>query len=173
VAAMDFSLPMIETARRRGGPPLDHPVLFLQGDALRIPFAEDSFDVVTMGYGLRNLADFAGGISEMFRVTRPGGRVLILDFGKPEWTPWRWAYFAYLRFVVPVFGFLFCGNARAYAYILESLRYYPAQRGVAELMTHRGFVKTRIVRFLGGVMTINYGEKPAADGPMWSSGKDR
>jgi ubiquinone/menaquinone biosynthesis methyltransferase len=165
VSAVDFSESMLARARQRsarlGGP---RPVEFIQGDALRLPFPDDTFDVVTMGYGLRNLAQFERGVRELYRVARPGGRILILEFGKPEWAWWRRLYFAYLGVCVPVFGRIFCRNARAYEYILESLSHYPAQHGVAQWLRACPCVNDRIVRFLGGVMTINYGEKPGTPG---------
>ena len=160
VIALDFSRPMLARALQRSQLTAANPAIFVQGDALRLPFAADAFDVVTMGYGLRNLANFEQGVREMYRVAKPGGRLLILDFGKPDWRPWRYCYFLYLRCCVPVFGQVFCGNSRAYGYILESLRHYPAQHGVAGMMQACPCVKVRIIRFLGGVMTINYAEKP-------------
>jgi len=137
----------------------NHQPFFVQGDALRLPFADHSFDIVTVAYGLRNLADIKAGLSEMLRVTRRGGRLLVLDFGKPDNAMWRGIYFAYLRVFVPVLGRIFCGSSSAYAYILESLHPYPAQRGVAEQMKELGLAKVRIINLLGGVMSINYGEK--------------
>jgi demethylmenaquinone methyltransferase/2-methoxy-6-polyprenyl-1,4-benzoquinol methylase len=134
-------------------------VEFVQGDALRLPFAADTFDVVTVGYGLRNLSSWEEGMQEMVRVARPGGRVLVLDFGKPDNAVWRTLYFTYLRLVVPLLGLLFCGNASAYAYILESLKHYPAQNGVADKMRSLGMTNVRITNLLGGMMSINYGEK--------------
>ncbi|MFM8469422.1 MAG: ubiquinone/menaquinone biosynthesis methyltransferase [Limisphaerales bacterium] len=165
---MDFSAPMLAVAEGRkakgkrqkvkGGEP-DGPE-FLQGDALRTPFPDAHFDLVTISYGLRNLASVDDGLREMWRVVKPGGRLLVLDFGKPDNAAWRAAYFAYLRFAVPVFGRLFCKNAEAYAYILESLQHYPAQRGVDEKLRALGAANARIVNFLGGVMSINVAEKP-------------
>lgn len=161
VTGMDFSAPMLAVAEARkvkvgeaAGP------VFLQGDALRTPFPDAHFDVVTISYGLRNLASVDEGLREMWRVLKPGGRLLVLDFGKPDNAAWRGAYFAYLRFAVPVFGRLFCKNAAAYAYILESLQHYPAQRGVDEKLRALGAANARIVNFLGGVMSINVAEKP-------------
>jgi demethylmenaquinone methyltransferase/2-methoxy-6-polyprenyl-1,4-benzoquinol methylase len=133
---------------------------FIQGDAMKLPFAGNSFDTVTVGYGLRNLASWETGLSEMLRVAQPGGRVLVLDFGKPDNAGWRAVYFAYLRLFVPILGRVFCGNASAYAYILESLKHYPAQNGVAEKMRELGMSNVRIINLLGSVMSINYGEKP-------------
>jgi demethylmenaquinone methyltransferase/2-methoxy-6-polyprenyl-1,4-benzoquinol methylase len=109
---------------------------------------------------LRNLASWQTGLREMQRVAAPGARLLILDFGKPDYRLWRAIYFGYLRFVVPVWGRIFAGNAAAYAYILASLQHYPAQRGVADQMRASGLTETTIVNLLGGIMSINYGKKP-------------
>ncbi|MBI4663564.1 MAG: class I SAM-dependent methyltransferase [Verrucomicrobia bacterium] len=138
------------------------PVLWIRGDALGIPFRDSEFDVVTIGYGLRNLEDPQAGLEEMRRVLKPGGRLLILDFGKPDHAAWRKIYFAYLRWCVPWFGRLFCGDSQTYAYILESLLHYPAQRGIADLMQRMHFSDVRVVNFLGGIMSINYGQKCVA-----------
>jgi len=151
VTGLDFSPAMLEVARRRSA----CGARFQQGDAQKLPFADGTFDVVTMGYGLRNLANWQEGLGEMVRVARPGARILVLDFGKPEVEWWRRTYFAYLRLFVPVLGRVFCGQSSAYAYILESLLHYPAQRGVEAEMKRLGLSATGIVSFLGGVMTIN------------------
>jgi demethylmenaquinone methyltransferase/2-methoxy-6-polyprenyl-1,4-benzoquinol methylase len=131
----------------------------VQGDAQQLPFPDQSIDIVTVGYGLRNLADWRAGLKEMARVAKPGGRLLVLDFGKPENPLWRNIYFGYLRLFVPLLGLVVSGSASAYSYILESLKHYPAQKGVAATMDELGLKDVRIVNFLGGVMTINYGRK--------------
>jgi demethylmenaquinone methyltransferase/2-methoxy-6-polyprenyl-1,4-benzoquinol methylase len=138
------------------------PPHFLCGDAQRIPFSDNSFDIVTVGYGLRNLANWELGLREMQRVAKPGGRLVVLDFGKPDNSLWRGLYFGYLKLFVPCLGRFFCGNASAYAYILESLKHYPAQKGVAAKMRELGLVEVRIVNLLGGIMSINYAEKRSA-----------
>ena len=132
---------------------------FLQGDAQQLPFPENSFDVVTVGYGLRNLASWERGLDEMFRVAKPGARLIVLDFGKPPNALWRAIYFTHLRLSVPLIGLLFCGNAQAYAYILESLKHYPAQLAVAEKMRALNLKNVQVINLLGGTMAINYGEK--------------
>jgi demethylmenaquinone methyltransferase/2-methoxy-6-polyprenyl-1,4-benzoquinol methylase len=163
---LDFSEKMLEVAenRRQKNSNLKlktQNLKFLQGDAQQIPFSENSFDIVTVGYGLRNLASWAAGLDEMFRVAKPGARLIVLDFGKPENWLWRRIYFAHLKCSVPLIGLLFCGNAQAYAYILESLKNYPAQLAVAEKMRGLNLKNIRVINLLGGAMAINYGEKPA------------
>ena len=163
VSAVDFSAAMLEVAARRLAIPNPQSSIlnpqFQQGDAMQLAFADNTFDVVTVGYGLRNLRDWETGLREMHRVAKPGARLLVLDFGKPDNAVLRSLYFAYLRLVVPVFGKLFCGDSATHAYILESLHRYPAQRGVAAAMERLGCRDTRIVNLLGGAMSINYGLK--------------
>jgi demethylmenaquinone methyltransferase/2-methoxy-6-polyprenyl-1,4-benzoquinol methylase len=173
VVGVDFSESMLAVARerakqwraRRGhaaqwpDQPGEGAPRFAQGDAQALAFADGSFDVVTVGYGLRNLASWEQGLREMWRVAKPGGRVLVLDFGKPEQALWRAIYFFYLRRVAPLWGRLFCGDAQAYGYILESLRAYPAQRGVDAKLRELGAAEARLYNLLGGVMGINYARK--------------
>jgi demethylmenaquinone methyltransferase/2-methoxy-6-polyprenyl-1,4-benzoquinol methylase len=162
---LDFSPQMLEVAASRRQKISHSPfeirhLKFLQGDAQQLPFSENSFDIVTVGYGLRNLTSWERGLDEMFRVARPGARLIVLDFGKPANRLWRNIYFAHLRCSVPLIGLLFCGNASAYAYILESLKHYPAQLAVAEKMRGLKLANIRVINLLGGAMAINYGEKP-------------
>ncbi len=163
---LDFNRPMLHVAERRkdrlarrGRVPAPGGVRFVEGDAQQLPFPDATFDIVTVGYGLRNLASWETGLEEMRRVARSGGRLLVLDFGKPDNAVWRSAYFAYLRLLVPLLGLLVARSASAYAYILESLIHYPAQRGVAAKMNELGLAEVRILNLLGGVMSINYGRR--------------
>jgi demethylmenaquinone methyltransferase/2-methoxy-6-polyprenyl-1,4-benzoquinol methylase len=160
---LDFSAQMLEVAAQRQTHLKSQVVnlKFLQGDAQQLPFPENSFDAVTVGYGLRNLTSWERGLDEMFRVARPGARLIVLDFGKPANALWRSLYFAHLKMSVPLMGWLFCGDASAYAYILESLKHYPAQLAVAEKMRQLQLADVRVINLLGGAMAINYGVKPA------------
>jgi demethylmenaquinone methyltransferase/2-methoxy-6-polyprenyl-1,4-benzoquinol methylase len=157
VVGLDFSEAMLAVARSRN-PALR--VEWLQGDALRLPFADDTFDRVTIGYGLRNLGDIPAALDGFLRVLHPGGRLLVLDFGKPENRLWRALYYGYLRRVVPVFGRIFCGDTQTHAYILESLRHYPGQRGVAKLLAGLGAEDIQTHDLLGGAMSITVAQKP-------------
>ncbi len=134
-------------------------IAWIQADALRLPFPDDSFDVVSVGYGLRNLADIGQGLRESWRVLRPGGQLLSLDFGRPESPVLRWLYFSYLRMVLPFLGRIFCGDPDTHGYILASLQDYPAQRGIKELMEAGGYQDCGFAEFVGGAMAINFGSK--------------
>jgi demethylmenaquinone methyltransferase/2-methoxy-6-polyprenyl-1,4-benzoquinol methylase len=161
VTGLDFSEKMLEVAQSRlaNAKSETKNLKFIQGDAAQIPFPDNSFDAVTMGYGLRNLPGWEAGLREMIRVAKPGGRIVVLDFGKPPNALWRKLYFTHLKCSVPLIGLLFCGRADAYAYILESLKHYPAQFAVAEKMRELRLADVRIVNFVGGAMAINFGKK--------------
>ena len=162
VTAIDFSDAMLEVARQRelaNAKPKTRNPKFQQGNAQQLEFADNTFDVVTVGYGLRNLSSWETGLREMHRVAKPGGRLLVLDFGKPDNAAWRAIYFGYLRLFVPLFGRVFCGDAATHGYILESLKHFPAQHGVGEAMQRLGCRDVQIVNPLGGVMGINYAVK--------------
>jgi demethylmenaquinone methyltransferase / 2-methoxy-6-polyprenyl-1,4-benzoquinol methylase len=133
---------------------------WVQTDALRLPFHDNSFDVVSVGYGLRNLADIELGLREILRVLKPGGKFVSLDFGKPESKTVRSLYFEYLRIVLPILGRLFCGDPDTHGYILTSLQNYPAQRGIKELMEACGYGECGFEEFCLGSMAINFGAKP-------------
>lgn len=159
----DFSQAMLDVA---DGRLREHPtargqatVTFKRLDALELPFHSNRFDLVTIAYGLRNLSDFHRGIVEIARVLRPGGRLLILDFGKPDNAVWQACYFQYLRFGVPVLGRIFAGDQEAYSYILESLQAYPGQTGVDQMLREEGFRECQIHNFFGGIMSINEGRR--------------
>ena len=170
VTGLDFSEPMLQVAneklarfdsiaRPQAGPSAKPKIEFIRGDAQKIPFPDNSFDVLTIGYGLRNLADLEAGLRDMWRVAKPGGRLVALEFGKPPNAAWRAIYFSYLKFALPVFGKLFAGNSAAYGYILESLTHYPAQQAVAAKMAELGWRNIRVINLFGGVMSIHYAEK--------------
>jgi len=156
VVGADFTEEMLQVARTRSA-----RIEWTRADALNLPFATASFDVVTVGYGLRNLADIERGLGEVYRVLRPGGKLLSLDFGKPENPVLRKMFFAHLRFHLPIMGRWSCGDPDAYAYILASLEAYPAQRGIKALMEQGGYRECGFEEFLGGTMAINFGVKPS------------
>lgn len=159
VVGADFTLPMLAVARRRRAESAHHSG-FVQADALALPFADAIFDVVTISYGLRNIADLDAALREMRRLLAPGGRAVILDFGKPDNAVASALYRGFLRTMMPVVGWLFHGDPETYLYIPESLARFPAQRGVERLMQAAGFSNVRYENRLLGAMGINVGETP-------------
>ena len=159
VVGADFTLPMLAVARRRAAAG-SGTVLFVQGDAQALPFGDGSFDAVTVGYGLRNVADLPAALGEIRRVLAPGGSLAALDFGKPDAVVPRALYRAFLGIVMPAMGWIFHGEPDTYSYIPASLERYPGQRGVEELMRAAGFIDARHEDRLLGTMGINLGEAP-------------
>lgn len=151
VTAVDFNFSMLQAGQHRGA---EAGIAWIQGDALRLPFPAGMFDIVTVGYGLRNLADLDGGLREIARVLKPGGRFATLDFGKPQNLVWRKLYFGYLATMVPIMGLLFAGSASAYAYILESLKHFPGPVELGERMRELGFRDPQIKTFATGAMAL-------------------
>jgi demethylmenaquinone methyltransferase / 2-methoxy-6-polyprenyl-1,4-benzoquinol methylase len=171
VVGVDFTAEMLRVAAVRCSR-LEHfgatsRIQLLQADALRLPFPGNAFDVVSVGYGLRNLADLdparsgiEAGLREILRVLRPGGKLLSLDFGKPDSRLWRIVYFGYLRIVPPALSRLFCGDADTHAYIVPSLQNCPSQRELKTQMEQCGYADCGFEEFCGGAMAINFGRKP-------------
>jgi demethylmenaquinone methyltransferase/2-methoxy-6-polyprenyl-1,4-benzoquinol methylase len=164
VAGLDFTLPMLRVATRRRALARSRSA-FAQGDALRLPFQSGIFDAVTVGYGLRNVADPLAALREMRRVLAPEGRVVVLDFGKPDGRLAGALYRAFLRTMMPLMGWAFHGDPETYLYIPESLERYPAQRGVQALMREAGLEGARYESRLLGTMGLNIAEAPAGHDP--------
>jgi ubiquinone/menaquinone biosynthesis methyltransferase len=158
VVGLDITPRMIELAqKKRGGGPL--PPSFLVGDIVRLPFPDQSFDLVTLGYGLRNVPVLGDAIAEIRRVLRPGGRIWSLDFNRPASAPVRIVYLTYLTLVGSLLGFVLHGDPDTYRYIPESIRRYPGADGVAAMMRTAGFADAGYVPVLGGLMAINYARR--------------
>jgi demethylmenaquinone methyltransferase/2-methoxy-6-polyprenyl-1,4-benzoquinol methylase len=129
---------------------------FIVGDMLALPFPASSFDVVTTGYGLRNVPDLAASIDEIRRVLAPAGQLVSLDFNRPSNPVVRAAYLAYLTAVGATLGWFLHRDPDTYRYIPASIRQYPGAAGVARLLESRGFGSVRAYPVLGGLMTIHH-----------------
>ena len=160
----DFTLPMLAVARRRKRAESRRSE-FVQADAMLLPFGDGVFEAITVGYGLRNVADPQRAVAEMRRVLAPGGHAVVLDFGKPDNPLASAIYRGFLRTMMPAVGWLFHGDPETYLYIPESLERFPAQRGVAQMMRAAGFVNVRWESPLLGTMGINIGEVPGSSQP--------
>jgi demethylmenaquinone methyltransferase / 2-methoxy-6-polyprenyl-1,4-benzoquinol methylase len=152
IVGSDFSEPMLELARAKAA-----DVEFEHGNALDLPYDDGSFDAATVGFGARNFADLARGLSEMVRVVRPGGRVVVLEFTTPERPPLSWFFRIWFDRLVPLLGRV-AGDPDAYSYLPDSVRRFPDARGVAAAMTAVGLVRVRWVVTAGGIVAIHSGE---------------
>jgi len=135
-------------------------VFFIKSNALNLPFKNNTFDTITIGYGLRNICNYNKALAEMFRALKPGGRIVILEFGKPPNKLWNKIYFFHLKKIVPFLGKLIAKDWDAYFYIYESLLKYPGQFVVDKTLKDLGGINTKIINIMAGAMTINYCEKP-------------
>lgn len=152
---------LVLAAERRRADVHAPPVTWIAADMQALPIREREFDVVTTGYGLRNVPDLRHAIREIRRVLAPGGRLLSLDFNRPSNAIVRTAYLAYLTAVGSALGLALHGDPDTYRYIPESIRNYPGAHGVARLLEAEGFQDVRVVPILFGLMAIHVASVPA------------
>ena len=154
VVGSDFSEEMLTLARRKA------PALtFEEGDALKLAYATDSFDAATVGFGARNFSDLDLGLREMTRVTKPGGRVVVLEITTPQKPPLSWFFRAWFDRVVPALGRV-AGDPDAYTYLPSSVRRFPGPEELAARMAGAGLVDVRWILTAGGIIAIHAGRKP-------------
>ena len=153
---LDVTHRMLQLASRRAA---HARVTFITGDMLGLPFHDRCFDVITTGYGLRNVPGLAGALREIHRVLASGGRFVSLDFNRPANPLIRALYLGYLTIVGSILGWMLHRDPDTYRYIPESIRLYPGAAAVGHLMMEVGFTEVRVVPLLGGLMAIHTGRK--------------
>jgi demethylmenaquinone methyltransferase/2-methoxy-6-polyprenyl-1,4-benzoquinol methylase len=158
VTACDFSEPMLDIARSKAREQGYPEIRFEWADALDLPYPDAAFDAVTVGFGARNLADLAAGITEMVRVLRPGGRLGILEITQPTTPPLSWFYSGWFDRIVPKLGAV-AGDSDAYSYLPESVRRFPPARELASQMANVGLENIRYTITAGGIIAIHSGTK--------------
>ncbi|MBO3747055.1 demethylmenaquinone methyltransferase [Streptosporangiaceae bacterium NEAU-GS5] len=155
--ACDFSLGMLQEGMRRRGqePGLD----FIAGDALRLPFADDAFDAVTISFGLRNVADTEQALRELHRVTKPGGRLVVCEFSRPPVKSFDVVYSQYLMKLLPRVARAVSSNPDSYEYLAESIRAWPDQSSLAAILQRAGWEKVAWRNLSFGIVALHRGAK--------------
>ncbi|KUI39069.1 demethylmenaquinone methyltransferase [Mycobacterium sp. GA-2829] len=151
--AADFSVGMLSAGRGRDVPKV-------AGDATKLPFADDSFDAVTISFGLRNVVDHVAGLREMARVTRPGGRLVVCEFSTPTNRAFATLYKEYLMQALPRMARAVASNPDAYVYLAESIRAWPDQPGLAQRIADAGWSQVRWRNLTGGIVALHAAVKP-------------
>lgn len=160
VTGLDFSEKMLEQANlhwEKASAP--RQISFIQGDAMSLPFPDNSFDGVTVGWGLRNLPDLTKGIKEMTRVVKPGGKLVSLDMAKPSLPVFKQVYWLYFEKLVPFMGKIWVGKSSAYRYLHDSAREFPSQQKLMRIFAESGLIETGYHNLAGGVVAIVSGTK--------------
>ena len=136
------------------------PVDFEVVDAQNIPYADASYDALTMAYGIRNMPDRPRALSEMFRVLKPGGHLVCLEFSTPPNAVWRALYNFYLKHLIPFWGGLITGDKAGFVYLSKSIKAFPNQEGLAKMMREAGFIDVTWKNYTGGIAAVHVAKKP-------------
>lgn len=158
VVGVDFCRPMLEVAARKAVE-TSHSVPFVEGDALRLPFADGQFDAATIAFGLRNLSDVTGGLRELRRILKTGGRLAVLEFSRPVVPGFRALFQFYFSRVLPRIGGLVSGSRGAYEYLPDSVSKFPDQPRLAALMREVGFEAVEYRNLTGGIAALHTGTR--------------
>jgi demethylmenaquinone methyltransferase/2-methoxy-6-polyprenyl-1,4-benzoquinol methylase len=155
--ACDFSLGMLRAGKSNRA---RWRVPFVAGDGMHLPFADESFDAVTISFGLRNIANAPMALREMMRVVKPGGRLVVCEFSRPVLLPFRVIYMRYLMRMLPWIATKVASNPEAYVYLAESIREWPGQRELAKIVAEAGWTDVRYRNLTGGVVALHMAERP-------------
>ena len=156
ILAADFAHPMLVRAREKSGG-ARRRLEFVEADALSLPFADGSFDLVATAFGFRNLANYAAGLRELRRILAPGGSLAILEFAEPRGPLFRGIFRFYFHRLLPAVGAMISGNAQAYSYLPASVARFPSPGELGELMEASGFREVAFESRTGGIVTLHSG----------------
>ena len=159
VIGLDFSKNMLQVAEeKKEQNELEH-LEFIHGNAMDLPFPDESFDYVTIGFGLRNVPDYDQVLREMYRVVKPGGKVVCLETSQPTMFGFRQLYFFYFRYIMPFFGKLFAKSYDEYAWLNESTRSFPDKQTLKQMFLQAGFSQVEVKSYSGGVAAMHLATK--------------
>jgi demethylmenaquinone methyltransferase/2-methoxy-6-polyprenyl-1,4-benzoquinol methylase len=159
IVGLDFCRPMLDIAATKSS---DRGFLipFVEGDGLKLPFRDQSFDGVTIAFGLRNLTSFEGGLRELFRILRPGGTVAVLEFSTPRTPILKTLFRVYFTKLLPLLGGLISGSKSAYEYLPDSVSRFPDQASLVALLQQSGFSEVTFQNLTGGIAALHIGRRP-------------
>ncbi|WP_043933600.1 demethylmenaquinone methyltransferase [Bacillus sp. EB01] len=159
VTGLDFSKNMLKIGQKKIKELNLSNVDLIHGNAMELPFPDNSFDYVTIGFGLRNVPDYLQVLSEMRRVLKPGGVAVCLETSQPTMPVYRQLYFFYFRYIMPVFGKLFAKSYEEYSWLQESARDFPGMKELARMFEKAGFAKVTYKAYSGGAAAVHFGYK--------------
>ena len=160
VIGLDFSENMLAIAKLKARTQdFNSELEFIQGDATRLPFMSENFDCVTVGWGLRNVPQLETTVSEMFRVLKPGGKVVSIEMGKPKWPIFTQIYWKLFKYLVPLIGKAITGNWNAYQYLHDSSVEFIDQKRLAEIFKNHNLIDISVTNLFGGTVAIVEGRK--------------
>lgn len=159
VTGLDFSKNMLKVAHEKQKEERLEQLSFIHGNAMELPFPDNTFDYVTIGFGLRNVPDYETVLKEMYRVTKQGGKVVCLETSQPTLIGFRQLYFFYFRFIMPMFGKLFAKSYKEYAWLHESAREFPDKNELKKMFIETGFSHVAVKAYTGGVAAMHMATK--------------
>ncbi|MDL4840799.1 demethylmenaquinone methyltransferase [Aquibacillus rhizosphaerae] len=160
VIGLDFSKNMLSIGQDKQDQLRLKQLDFKHGNAMDLPFDDNSFDYVTIGFGLRNVPDYVKVLNEMKRVVKPGGKVVCLETSQPTTIGFRQLYYFYFRFIMPLFGRLLAKSYKEYAWLHESAKDFPGKQKLEQLFRSVGLTNVNVKAYTGGVAAMHMGEKP-------------
>lgn len=159
VVGLDFSKNMLQVAEEKKATLRLEQLQFIHGNAMSLPYEDNSFDYVTIGFGLRNVPDYMTVLKEMYRVVKPGGKVVCLETSQPALIGYRQLFYFYFRFIMPFIGRIFAKSYKEYAWLHESAKDFPDKNKLKEMFINAGFSKVKIKSYTGGVAAMHMGYK--------------
>ncbi|WP_047980043.1 demethylmenaquinone methyltransferase [Ornithinibacillus contaminans] len=159
VIGLDFSKNMLSVAEEKNQQLALKQLEFIHGNAMELPFEANTFDFVTIGFGLRNVPDYMTVLQEMHRVVKPGGKVVCLETSQPTMIGFKQLYFFYFRFIMPLFGRIFAKSYKEYAWLNESTRNFPDKNRLKQMFLEAGFTSVQVKGYTGGVAAMHMGIK--------------
>lgn len=160
ITGLDFSQNMLDVGKvkvKKQG--LDEQITLVQGDAMQLPFDDNVFDYVTIGFGLRNVPDYLQVLKEMERVVKPGGQVVCLELSKPDWQPFKAIYYLYFERILPLMGKLVAKRFQEYKWLPDSLKGFPDLMQLSELFRKAGLKQVTAFPLTGGIAALHIGTK--------------